>query len=159
MTCILGLDIGTTSAKAVLFDLNGKVLSESEKPYPILHPEAGWAEQDPAQIEKATIEAIRETVYEHSDNLIGIGFSTAMHSLIAMNQNGQPLSNAIIWADKRSSDESPEISSSIYLNTGTPLHPMSPLAKLKWLNKYEVEYYQKPIFCFSKRVLDLSLVW
>ncbi|MGP4073401.1 gluconokinase [Piscibacillus sp. B03] len=168
MTSILGLDIGTTSAKAVLFNLDGKVLAENEQPYPIIHPESGWAEQDPRQIEEATITAIRQAIQGHSGELFGIGFSTAMHSLIAIDQEGNALSNAIIWADKRSTEEASEISSTVYLNTGTPLHPMSPLAKLKWMGNHKIDYFHQANYFvsvkeylvyrwFGEKVVDYSM--
>ena len=168
MTSILGLDIGTTSAKAVLFNLDGKVLSENEQPYPILHPESGWAEQDPNQIEQATITAVQNVMKNQSNELLGIGLSTAMHSLIAIDSVGKPLSNAIIWADQRSTAETSNITSTIYLNTGTPLHPMSPLSKLKWMNKHDIEYYHQADYFvsvkeyllyrwFGEKVVDYSM--
>src|SRR5690606_15067754 len=70
--------------------------------------------------------------------LRGLGLSSAMHSLIAMDKEGNPLTNCIIWADSRSKDFSSSIKSSreghdVYLKTGTHIHPMSPLCKLAWM--------------------------
>ena len=56
---ILGLDIGTTSTKAVLFDLLGIELATAERPYPFQTPQAGWVEQDPEDLWAALVEAIR----------------------------------------------------------------------------------------------------
>ncbi|GEL77742.1 gluconokinase [Tenuibacillus multivorans] len=141
MKYVMGLDIGTTSAKAILFKRNGTVVAENEQSYSIQHPKNGWAEQDPLKIEQATIRAIQHITKKiHKQDLLAVGLSTAMHSLICMDQNGQPLSNAIIWADTRSSAEAEQLKAnqaSIYLATGTPLHPMSPLAKLNWMKNVE----------------------
>ncbi|WP_411953993.1 gluconokinase [Alkalibacillus sp. S2W] len=169
MNTVLGLDIGTTSAKAVLFDLNGSVVSEHEVPYPILQPKNGWAEQDPLQVEHATIEAVRYVMAGTKRyQLVGIGLSTAMHSLICMDHKGEALSNAIIWADTRSANEAENLDSSIYLATGTPLHPMSLLSKLVWMNKHQVtEFNQASYFVsikeyllyrwFGEKVVDYSM--
>ena len=59
---VIGLDIGTTSAKAVMFKKNGVVIDEFESLYPVNHPEPSWAEQDPILIEKAAVEAISTLV-------------------------------------------------------------------------------------------------
>ncbi|RPF54311.1 gluconokinase [Aquisalibacillus elongatus] len=169
MTNLLGLDIGTTSAKAVLFQLDGTVVAENEQPYPILNPKNGWAEQVPTQIEEATIHAVNQVMtHINQHQLIGIGLSTAMHSLICINEDGTALSNAIIWADTRSSNESEQLDSSIYLSTGTPLHPMSPLSKLTWMKNQDAqEYHEASYFVsikeyllyrwFGEKVVDYSM--
>ncbi|TFB24442.1 gluconate kinase [Filobacillus milosensis] len=172
MKYVLGLDIGTTSSKAILFQRDGTVAAENEQPYPILHPNNGWAEQSPTQIEDSTIEAVRQVTQSiNRTELIGIGLSTAMHSLICINKNGQALSNAIIWADSRSSDESSILNRkhpNIYLSTGTPLHPMSPLAKLVWMKNNDVKpYHEADYFVsvkeyllyrwFGEKIVDYSM--
>ncbi|MDV2582191.1 gluconokinase [Alkalibacillus haloalkaliphilus] len=166
---VMGLDLGTTSAKAVLFQLDGTVIAEYEQPYPILTPENGSAEQDPYQVEEATIQAVRHVMdYTNEQNLVGIGLSTAMHSLICMDEQGKALSNAIIWADTRSTSEAETLDSSIYLSTGTPLHPMSPLAKLVWLKNQNSPMYENAKYFvsikeyllyrwFGEKVVDYSM--
>ncbi|MCD8510780.1 MAG: gluconokinase [Bacillus sp. (in: Bacteria)] len=147
----LGLDIGTTSAKSVLFTTNGSVVSEHEVTYPTIHPEPAWVEQDPYIIENAAITAIKSTMEKsqiHPDELISIGLSSAMHSLICMDEKGDALTNTITWADGRSVKQASqlkgsEIGSSIYLKTGTPIHPMSPLLKLIWMKETGYPPYEK----------------
>jgi gluconokinase len=144
---VIGLDIGTTSAKAVLFRKNGLVVGESESLYPVHHPHPSWAEQDPLVIEKAAIEAIRSVIKNANADKIqvtAVGLSTAMHSLICINDNNQPLSPSIIWADGRSVDQAERLrlQTDIYLKTGTPIHPMSPLCKLVWMKENNYEPYK-----------------
>lgn len=148
MSYVIGLDIGTTSTKAVLFDINGRVKSEHEQKYPIMYTNTNWAEQDPIQIEEAAIYVIK-TVLEKfpvkKDQLRGVGISSAMHSLICVTQDGTPLSNSIIWADARSTVEAEQLKKTnpeIYFNTGVPLHPMTPLAKLKWMKDRGFQSYK-----------------
>ncbi|NJP36065.1 gluconokinase [Bacillus luteus] len=134
-----GLDLGTTSAKAVLFTKAGEVAGEAECSYPVQHPQPGWAEQDPFAIEAAAVKALKEAVADAGPGeLLSVGLSSAMHSLICADADAMPLSPAITWADCRSSSQADALKESsagteIYLRTGTPIHPMSPLVKLSWM--------------------------
>ncbi|RXJ02045.1 gluconate kinase [Anaerobacillus alkaliphilus] len=158
---VIGLDIGTTSAKAVLFQKSGLVMAESESLYPVHHPEPSWAEQDPIVIEKAAIEAISSVIKKatiQKDQVVAIGLSSAMHSLICIDQNNEPLSPSIIWADGRSVEQAKKLrlQTEIYLKTGTPIHPMSPLCKLVWMkeNNYQ-PYLEASMFVSIKEFLLL----
>ncbi|NEU29540.1 gluconokinase [bacterium LRH843] len=139
---VIGLDIGTSSAKAVLFNRTGYVVSEREIGYPTYHPHIGWSEQDPLEIEQATKQALKEVIEQSNvpqEEICAIGLSAAMHSLICVDESCEPLSPLITWADQRSTQQAEYLRSlpnaSIYLNTGTPQHPMAPLAKLVWMKE------------------------
>lgn len=159
---VIGLDIGTTSAKAVLFRKNGLVVGESESLYPVFNPHPSWAEQDPIVIEKAAIEAIRSVIENANADkrqVTAVGLSTAMHSLICLDDKNQPLSPSIIWADGRSVDQAGRLrlQTDIYLKTGTPIHPMSPLCKLVWMKENNYEPYKNASkFVSIKEFLLLS---
>ncbi|WP_252502073.1 gluconokinase [Sporosarcina sp. Marseille-Q4943] len=138
---VIGLDIGTTSTKAVAFNRNGIVVGEYEVEYPLHTPHHGWAEQDPLEIENAAIMAISSLIKTSTidpDTILAIGLSSAMHSLICIDDEGEPLSPSITWADGRATNEArrlQEQNSNLYLSTGTPIHPMSPLVKLMWMKE------------------------
>lgn len=145
---IIGLDIGTTSTKAVVFDTKGKVMGEHAVEYPISTPKATWAEQDSGLILSAAVRSIREAVQKSgAKEFIGLGISSAMHSLILMDRDHQPLTNTIIWADNRSTDQADRLRQGpgreIYLRTGTPIHPMSPLSKLMWFKEQQPYLFAK----------------
>lgn len=148
---IIGIDIGTTSTKAVAFDASGKTLFYHATEYPILSPQPDYAEQDPNEVFQAVLMALQSVAEQlslSSYTLAGVSFSSAMHSLIAVNAAGEPLTNSIIWADTRSQEEATGLKQSalghtIYLQTGTPLHPMSPLPKLCWLRTHEPKIFQQ----------------
>lgn len=137
---IIGVDIGTTSTKAIAFDLNGRILYKKSIEYPILNPKPSYSEQNPEEIFTAVLNSIKEVIIQNDyKKPIGISFSAAMHSVIAVNSNGKPLTNCIIWADTRSNEYAQKIKDSeighrIYMRTGTPIHPMSPLPKLAWMH-------------------------
>ncbi|HTT12076.1 MAG TPA: gluconokinase [Burkholderiaceae bacterium] len=138
--CVIGVDIGTSSTKAVLYDGAGAVLARHGVEYPLLTPAPGAAELDPDQVVGAVIESIAGVVRGVEPQRIAcVSFSAAMHSVIAVDAKGAPLSKCITWADIRAAPFSDRIRAyggeAIYHRTGTPIHPMSPLAKLVWLRE------------------------
>ncbi|WP_059171665.1 gluconokinase [Bacillus sp. FJAT-27445] len=136
---MLGIDIGTTSTKAVLFSEKGKVIQQENIGYPLYTPDISTAEQDPEEIYRAVLQAISNIRNQHAEKkLMFISFSSAMHSVIAMDKNDQPLTPCITWADNRSEAWAHKIKNElngheVYKRTGTPIHPMSPLAKIAWI--------------------------
>ncbi|MFC4619481.1 gluconokinase [Camelliibacillus cellulosilyticus] len=140
---IVGVDIGTTSTKALLYKENGEVVADHHIRYPLETPNPGTAEQDPEQIFAAVVETIQKVVKGSGvqpAEVSCVSFSSAMHSVIAMDRSGTPLTKCITWADGRSAKWTEKIKSEwngheIYMRTGTPLHPMAPLSKLVWLRR------------------------
>lgn len=143
MDCILAIDIGTTSSKALVVQADGCVVASAQQGYPTLYPQPGFVEQDPLKI----LDAVKKIVTQCSSHraiIKGISFSSAMHSLMAIDRQGNPLTNLIIWADARSSAQAKVLRSSsrsefIYSTSGTPIHPMSPLCKLLWMKLHDPE--------------------
>ena len=148
---ILGIDIGTTSTKVVLFTLAGKVVGQHSIGYPLLSPKADVQEQDPEAIYQAVVQSVRAVVSDYPEqakSIIGMSFSTVMHSLIAMDNQGKPLTNSITWADRRSAPWVDKIrqqsdAHALYMRTGVPLHPMSPLVKLMWLRNEQPDLFAR----------------
>ncbi|MFW6295952.1 MAG: gluconokinase [Halothece sp.] len=148
---LMGIDIGTTSTKAVLFTLKGKVVNENRIKYPLHSPTPETAEQDPDEILVAVITSIREVMEKsqiEQEDLLCLSFSSSMHSLIAVDDQGKLLTHSITWADTRSTTcaeklrkEAPILE--MYCQTGTPLHPMLPLVKLVWLRESCPEIFEK----------------
>lgn len=148
---VIGVDIGTTSAKSVLYTIDGTVISNYQIEYPLYSPTPETAEQNPEEIFRAVINTIKQTIQGsdvQSKDILCVSFSSAMHSLIAVDKEGKPLTECITWADNRSSDWVEKIKSEmngheLYLRTGTPIHPMAPLAKLLWLRNDYSELFSK----------------
>ncbi|KQL39329.1 gluconokinase [Bacillus sp. FJAT-25509] len=146
---MLGLDIGTTSTKAVLFTETGEVIQQENIGYPLYTPDISTAEQDPEEIFTALVQAISKIMKQHPQKeILFISFSSAMHSLIVMDENDQPLTPCITWADNRSEAWTHKIKDElngheIYKRTGTPIHPMSPLSKITWIVNERPEIAQK----------------
>ncbi len=143
MDYIIGVDIGTSGTKAIAFHMAGEVIAEHRIGYPLLNPQPGYFEQDPDVLFAVVIQSISGVVQKVKSTSVGaalhgIGFSSAMHGLIAMDKQNQPLTNCITWADTRSELFATQLKGTpegldIYLKTGTPIHPMSPLNKLCWM--------------------------
>ncbi|MGN7942211.1 gluconokinase [Virgibacillus sp. 6R] len=146
---MLGIDIGTTSTKAVLFTEEGKVIANENIGYPLHTPDISTAEQNPDEIFQAVLQAITSITKKHSEKKIGfVSFSSAMHSLIAIGQDDKPLTPCITWADNRSEAWAHKIKDElnghqVYKRTGTPIHPMSPLTKITWIENDRREIANK----------------
>ncbi len=148
---MIGVDIGTTSTKAVVFTLDGKPVAHHAVDYPLLRPATAAAEQDPEQIFQAVLETIRTSLKRcplPTGDIVCVSFSAAMHSVIAVDAQGRPLTRSITWADNRAAAWAERIKAgpggdAIYRRTGTPIHPMSPLAKLAWLRDEQPELFTR----------------
>ena len=148
---MVGVDLGTTSTKAVVFTLAGQVVAQHACEYPVLCTEPGMAEQDPRQIFDAVTGAIAGAIRAADaapQDIALVSFSAAMHSVIALDANDEPLTNSITWGDIRATVWAQRIKTefdgnAIYRRTGTPIHPMSPLCKLMWLRHDKPEVFQR----------------
>ena len=139
MQYMIGTDLGTTSTKSVLYDLTGHVIASANVGYPLYHDVPDMAEEDP----QAILAAVKKTIQQvsaHVDakDITGIAFSSAMHSVILLDHQYHPLTRVITWADNRAAKYASELKRQslgilLYQATGTPIHPMSPLIKLRWL--------------------------
>lgn len=136
----IGIDIGTTSIKAVLYGENLERISIASKGYKTYHDQLGYAEQEPEEVLQAfynVMEEVLEPVGEKAAEVELLSFSSAMHSLILVGEDNQLLTRSIIWSDNRSVKEVEEFKLKEdwmrhYQNTGTPVHSMSPFFKLMW---------------------------
>ena len=174
MQVIIGVDIGTTSTRSIVFNLSGQVLKACYKEYPILTPQPTYSEQDPEAVFAAVLYTLKEVLTGlNQKELLGISFSCAMHSLLLIDKAGNPLTNAIIWADNRSRQQADTLRGTpagklLHHNTGTPVHPMSPLCKLMWFREHEPNLFNQTakfislkefVFykLFGKYIIDFSM--
>jgi gluconokinase len=142
---IAAIDIGTTSAKGLVVQANGIVTAVHQQFIKTSFPHPGFAEQDPDEIFSSVLQILKGI--GSGQHLSGICFSAAMHSLMAVDESGIPLTNLMIWSDTRSTDQSnrlieKKLAQQLYETTGTPVHPMSPLCKLLWLKENQREIYR-----------------
>ena len=102
---LLGLDLGTGSAKAVLVDEGGKILGEGSAPYAVRSPRPGWAESVPEDWWRACAAAVRAAVGKRGSGVRSMGLSGQMHGVVLSEAGGEPLRPAVLWADTRSIGE------------------------------------------------------
>jgi gluconokinase len=148
---MIGVDIGTTSTKSVLFEESGKVVTKADEGYPLYTPTSSVAEQDPDQIFRAVVQTLKRVMVQSGakpEQIMFVSFSSAMHSVIVVDAEGKPLTRCITWGDNRSAAWAERLKREmngheIYLRTGTPIHSMSPLPKLMWLRYDNESIFQK----------------
>lgn len=150
----IGLDVGTTSTKACAFSPDGKFLAVREEGYDLLHPEPGAAIQRPMAVLHAAENTLSDLVRDMGYKPNGIGLSCPMHSLLLFDLEYEAvLTDVITWADVRAQavmkDFTDEQCRDLHEATGTPVHPMSPLVKLRWLLQEQPELREQAGYCYD----------
>lgn len=145
---VIGIDLGTGSTKAIAMNHAGEVIDATQVSYPTMHPKQGYEEQAPELIWQAFVKCISRITASLKKTPDAISLSSAMHSVIPMDEKNNPLMNMIIWADNRSASNATRVLQSssaqtLYEQTGTPIHAMSPLCKIQWLKENEPGLFKK----------------
>lgn len=150
MQQIIGVDIGTSGTKAIVLSASGQVLDRTYEAYPTICEQPGQSELDPERLLEAVIKTLALAIGRMNDprDAMGVSFSSAMHSLLAVDRSGNPLTKLLTWADLRSKSEAARIrhteaANRIYEHTGTPIHPMSPLCKIMWIRGHWPDIFAK----------------
>ena len=150
MQYLIGVDIGTSGVKTVLFDLDGYAIASHTVEYPMHQPQNGWAEQDPEDWWKAVTETLRYVMGKSGANacdVLGIGLSGQMHGLVMLDKEGAVLRKAIIWCDGRTIRECEEITERVGARrlidiSANPALPGFTASKILWVRRNEPELYQ-----------------
>jgi xylulokinase len=141
----LGLDIGTSSVKALLVDADQRVVAEASTPLGVSRPHALWSEQDPLEwVEgvEAAVAAIRRHAPSEFTALAGIGLSGQMHGATLLDAHDKPLRPAILWNDGRSFAECLELKRRVpdlERRTGNLAMPGFTAPKMLWVAAHEPE--------------------
>jgi xylulokinase len=154
---LLGVDVGTTSTKAVLFDLAGRELARSESdPYRLLSPQPGWVEQDPEELWQAVLFAIREVVRgaESPVNIQAVGMAVQSGSLLPASEAGRPVYPLITWMDGRTEAlvqgwREQGLGAQVKPISGWSLYPGLCLPTIAWLRKNDPATYSRAERYFS----------
>lgn len=157
---VMGLDLGTTSVKAAAFDLHGKVLAQAQAPLQLNLGTDHRATQDPEAVASAAETTLQRCMAHLAGRgkVAAIGLSAAMHSLLAIDEQGRIRLPALTWMDSRAQDAAQALRTRaeapwLYAQTGTPLHAMSPLAKLCWLQSEHPPWRRQVRFVSLKEYL------
>lgn len=151
MSYVIGVDLGTSGTKTVLFDELGKVIASHTVEYPLYQEKNGWAEQDPMDWYNATITTIK-TVLDKSNidsaEIKGIGLSGQMHGLVMLDKDFNVLRKSIIWCDQRTGKECEEITEIVGAEkvieiTANPILTGFTASKIRWVMKNEPNVFEK----------------
>lgn len=137
---VIGLDVGTTTTKAVAFGRHGWSRGAS-RPTTFLAGSADHAEQDPEAVVGAGLDALTACVAGLDGiRVAGIALASAMHGLMGLGVDGSPITPLVTWADGRAVAQAARLAASglgLHEVSGTPMHPMAPVAKLSWFAEHE----------------------
>ncbi len=151
MKYVLGIDLGTSGTKTVLFDQTGCAVASATVEYPLYQPQNGWAEQQPQDWWNAAVSTIR-TVLDQSGvskaDVVSLGISGQMHGLVMLDERGEVLRPSIIWCDQRTAMECEEIHERVGREkliaiTANPALTGFTLSKILWVRNHEPEVYAK----------------
>ncbi|HSM25056.1 MAG TPA: FGGY family carbohydrate kinase [Anaerolineaceae bacterium] len=141
---VLALDVGTSSLKSVVYDVNGKILASEAESYEYTTPQPGWAETSPHDWQKA-MEQCLSRLAEKPDLLQQvevIAFTGQMHTAVLLDEQLQPLEPTILWLDRRATQETLELQAAFQLPP-YQLNSTYTLPKLFWMRKHLPEVIQK----------------
>lgn len=144
---VIGLDLGTGGVRAIAVDLNGQLIAQSTKSYPLLTPQPGWTEQNPEDWIKASLDALADVAQQLSGHrAVALGLSGQMHGMVPLDTEGRVIRPAILWNDQRTGKAVEEIEATIprqelIQRTGNPAITGFQLPKLIWLRAEEPQAY------------------
>src|SRR5215213_2255885 len=151
MTLLLGIDLSTTGAKALLIDLEGRVVGSATTPLSLSSPHPLWSEQEPREWWEATANSITQVLAETNvagDDIAAIGLTGQMHGLVVLDDERQVLRPAILWNDQRCGAECDDIRARVGLErlvqiTGNNALTGFTAPKILWLETNEPEIYRR----------------
>lgn len=151
MSYLLGLDISTTGAKALLIDQNGTVIGSHTTPQPISAPKPLWSEQHPHDWWEGIVESIRGVLEKTSitgEQIAAIGLTGQMHGLVILDASGAVLRPAILWNDQRTGEQCDQITQTIGFDrlislTGNRALTGFTAPKILWVRQHEPDVYAR----------------
>ena len=150
----IGLDIGTSGTKAVLFNEVGKLVSSAQQEYHFINPNPGWSEIDPEEVWGKISSVIRDCVSQSSippEIIVALGLSVLGETTIPLDENGNPLYPAIDSQDKREHGYQKYLQwfqdhfggENTYTRTSFPLGFIAPALRLLWFQEHRPDIYKK----------------
>jgi len=144
----LGIDLGTTGCKAVIFDESGRSLSSAYREYSIIHDSPGQAELDPERVWEHVKEMIRECVSREPGPVKAVSVSSLGEAVVPVSRDREALGNSLLNFDSRGSEFLPELhelfsDEALYKVNGNPLAPNYGLTKLVWYKRNRPDLYEK----------------
>jgi xylulokinase len=145
----IGLDIGTTGCKAVIFDATGNLLASASREYAVDIPHPNWAEQDAEDVWRLAQDALREAITTAgSEDIVALGLSVQGEAVMPVDARGQALRPAILGMDTRTNKQNAWLrdrfgAEHLFERTGMPVHTINTLPKLLWLKQHEPDLWAR----------------
>lgn len=146
---LLGLDVGTTGTKAILFTVSGAVIAQAYRGYPTQMPQVDFREQNPEDWWQAVCQTTKEVCAGKEADVAALSLSTQGGTMVAVDSTMAPLRPAIVWNDTRAEKECREFVEQVgnadlmYQKTGWELHASAPSANARWLRKHQPQVFEK----------------
>ncbi|MDX9973745.1 MAG: glycerol kinase GlpK [FCB group bacterium] len=162
------IDQGTTGTRFMLFDRDGRPIAAAYKEHRQIYPHAGWVEHDPLEIWNNTLECMVRALRDANvspRHIAAIGVTNQRETTVVWeSQSGQPIHNAIVWQDRRTSDRcralTQECGEEVRVRTGLPIDPYFSATKLEWLLDNIRDLHARAVhgeLCFG--TIDSWLLW
>ena len=148
MSCLMGIDVGTTGVKVLIINEEGQVLDSATEEYPLSTPHPNWAEQDPEDWWDGTIKAIKSVLERTRVSIAGIGLSGQMHGAVFIDREGKVLRPCIMWCDQRTARQCGYITETVgqerlFELTCNPALTGFTAPKIIWVRENEREVFEK----------------
>ncbi len=149
MEYYVGIDLGTSSVKLMLVDVEGSVKNTATREYPLFYPHSGWSEQNPTDWWDAVCDAMPELLNGFDgESVKGIGVAGQMHGLVALDENDRVIRPAILWNDGRSQKQTDDLNGKIgtdklFAYTGNIAFAGFTAPKLLWMRENEPDNFAK----------------
>jgi len=147
---LLGIDVGTTGCKAIVFALDGKILGQGYREYAHTYPQPGWVEMDSDEVWAATKEAIAQAVSRAGarDPVKALAISSQGEGATPISRDGKALANSIVSFDNRTTTQSEwwerQVGKrALFAITGQPLHPMYTINKIMWWRDNQPRVFER----------------
>ncbi len=159
---LLGIDIGTTGCKAVIFNRYGEILSAEYREHPLIHPREGWVEIDPGLIWNNVKDLVRDASQKiKKDKIKAFSVSCQGETTVPVSRDGSALYNAIVTFDSRTESQYRFWKrrlgeKKIFKITGMPLHPMYSVNKIMWIRENLKDVYKRAykFLCFEDYIFS-----
>ena len=159
---VLVIDVGTSSMRGILFDHQGKCLTEKQEFYQATYLENSWVEQNPADWENALYSILKKSVAEAEsmgEKIEAISITSQRSSVIPVDENFRPLSSAIMWQDKRTNhicESMEDLNDKVFSLCGSRVNPVFSGSKMMWFREEDRRSIRKHIIHGNPGLSDSS---
>src|SRR5581483_1029743 len=148
MSALLGLDVGTTGARAMAIDAEGTVLASASEGYPLATPHPGWSEQDPEDWWRASVSVLAQVAAQLREPPAALGLTGQMHGSVFLDEREAVIRPALLWNDQRTAAQCDEITRAVGAErlieiTGNPAITGFQAPKILWLRDEEPRSYAR----------------